>query len=221
VARRVIVAGLENAERQPDRLTLDATGRATLVIEGYPITLPLLGRHQAANALLAWTLARELGIAPDKAAEALPRLSLPGGRGEVIETGGLTIVHDAYNANPASFRAAIAAARTMRTGRRLVFVAGTMRELGAEAERHHAEIAGALVELGPDLLAAVGEFVPALAPFRDQLGSTLLTAPDVATLGPLLASRIRPGDLVVLKASRGVALERIIPFLTGQDYHTH
>ncbi|HXG44486.1 MAG TPA: UDP-N-acetylmuramoyl-tripeptide--D-alanyl-D-alanine ligase [Gemmatimonadales bacterium] len=221
VARRVIVAGLEGGERCPERVTLDASGRPTLWVDGLAITLPLLGRHQAGNAMLAWTLGRELGVPPGEAARRLGCLVIPGGRGEVIERDGLTIVNDAYNANPASFRAAIATAAALRPGRRLVFVAGTMRELGNEADAHHAAIAQALVELEPDLLAAVGAFVPALEPYRSRLGNRLLTAPDAASLGPLLAARVRPGDLVVLKASRGEALERIIPHLTGQDYRTH
>jgi UDP-N-acetylmuramoyl-tripeptide--D-alanyl-D-alanine ligase len=221
VAGRVLVAGLEGAERVPDRVELDADGRATLTVEGETFTLPLVGRHQAANAMLAWTLARELHLPPADTARALRQLDLPGGRGEVIRARGLVILHDAYNANPASFVASIETARAMRPGHRLIFVAGTMRELGTDSDRHHGEIARALVELAPDLLAAVGEFVPALAPYRDRLGASLIVADDPVALGSQLAGRVRPGDLVVLKASRGVALERIIPFLTGQDHHSH
>ena len=73
-----------------------------------------------------------------------------------------------------------------------------------------------LVALEPDLLAAVGEFVPALAPYRDRLGERLLTAPDPPALGPLLADRLTGDELIVLKASRGVALERLLPFLTAR-----
>ncbi len=221
MAERVIVAGLEGAERQPEAVRLDPSGRPTLVVDGQTIALPLLGRHQAGNAMLAWTLGRELGVPPDLAARRLGTLAIPGGRGEVIEHDGITIVNDAYNANPASFRAAIATAAAMRPGRRLIFVAGTMRELGAEAAAHHAAIARDLVELRPELLAVVGEFVPALEPYRNRLGSSLLAAPDAPSLGPLLAERVRPGDLVVLKASRGVALERIIPHLTGHPDRPH
>jgi UDP-N-acetylmuramoyl-tripeptide--D-alanyl-D-alanine ligase len=95
-------------------------------------------------------------------------------------------------------------------------VAGTMRELGTDTERLHAEVARELVELEPDLLAAVGEFVPALRPYAERLGPRLLTASDPVALGPLLAARVRQGDVVVLKASRGVALERVLPALTSQ-----
>ena len=220
-ASRVLTAGLARADRVPLGVNVDSTGRATVAVDGQRFLLPLLGQHQAANAMLAWTLGQELGLDPAAAAEALRTLKIPGGRGEVIESGGLTIVHDAYNANPASFLAAIATARQMRGSRRLVFVAGTMRELGTEAARHHAAVAAALVGLDADVLAAVGEFVPPLELYRSRLGDKLLTAVDAPTMGPLLQARLSGDELVFLNASRGAALERIIPFLTGQDHPTH
>jgi len=75
-------------------------------------------------------------------------------------------------------------------------------------------LARALVDLAPDVLGAVGDFVPALAPFAAGLGDRLVTAPDPLALGPLIAARLHGGEVVVLKASRGVALERILPALT-------
>lgn len=217
-ARRVVTAGLARADRVPVSVTIDSTGRPTLAVENVRITLPLLGQHQAANAMLAWTLVLELKLDQAAAANALRNLKIPGGRGELIEAGGLTIINDSYNANPASFLAAIATARTMRAGRKLVFVAGTMRELGTEAARHHAAVAAALVGLEPDVLAAVGEFVPALARYADKLKGRLISAPDAPSMGPLLKARLQGDELIVLKASRGAALERILPFLTGQDH---
>jgi len=214
LARRVVTAGLEGAELRPRSVTLDAAGRATVVTEQGQFTLPLPGRHLAANAMLAWAVAIHLGLDPRAVARALEMLEIPGGRGQVLEVAGLTLLNDCYNANPLSFRAAIASAQAMRGGRRLVFVAGTMRELGAESAALHAAIARELVALRPDVLAAVGEFVPALEAHRAELGDRLLTAPDVPALGAALASRLEGGELVVLKASRGVALERIIPLLT-------
>jgi UDP-N-acetylmuramoyl-tripeptide--D-alanyl-D-alanine ligase len=133
----------------------------------------------------------------------------------LLQEGGLTILNDCYNANPQSFRAAIATASTLRGKRRLVFVAGTMRELGADAESLHQDIARALVELKPDLLAAVGDFVPALLPHAGTLGDRLITAQDPLALVPLLAPRLHGDELLVLKASRGVALERILPALAA------
>jgi UDP-N-acetylmuramoyl-tripeptide--D-alanyl-D-alanine ligase len=88
-----------------------------------------------------------------------------------------------------------------------------MRELGASSAELHREVAEALVKLDPELLAAVGEFVPALAPHAERLGERLVGAPDPVALGPLLSERLRGDEVVVLKASRGVALERILPAL--------
>ena len=213
LARRVVTAGLSNAEVAADSVEIEADGRALIRVDGAEFRLPYPGRHLAANAMLAWATARELGLDPDAVAAALGRFTLPGGRSELVEQGSLTILNDCYNANPQSFASAIATARAMRAGRRLVFVAGTMRELGPAAARLHAGVAADLVALDPDVLAAVGEFVPALAPYAARLGDRLVTAADPVTLGPELARRLHGGELVVLKASRGVALERILPFL--------
>jgi UDP-N-acetylmuramoyl-tripeptide--D-alanyl-D-alanine ligase len=90
-----------------------------------------------------------------------------------------------------------------------------MRELGAESERLHAEVAEQLVLLKPDLLAAVGDFVPPLEARGAELGDRLITAPEPIGLGPRLAERLQGDEIVVLKASRGVALERILPYLTA------
>ncbi len=220
-AQRVLTGGLARADQVPQSVSVDSTGRPTVAVDGIRITLPLLGQHQAANLMLAWALVGELGLDREAAAQALRELRIPGGRGELIEAGGLTIINDAYNANPSSFHAAIATARAMRGSRRLVFVAGTMKELGDESARHHAAVAAALVGLEPDLLAAVGDFVPVLALYAEKLKGRLLTAPDADTMGPLLKARLQGDELVVLKASRGATLERILPYLTGQAQPTH
>jgi UDP-N-acetylmuramoyl-tripeptide--D-alanyl-D-alanine ligase len=220
-ARRVITAAAEGAEVRPERLTVGSDGRATFTIDGQTITLSLIGKHQASNAMFAWTLVRELDLDRVAAAHALSDLVLPSGRGDLIQSGELTLLNDSYNANPVSFRAAIHTAKSMRTGRRLVFVAGTMRELGAESAALHAEIAALLVELDPELLAVIGEFGPALAPYAERLGNRLLVAEDAPTLAQPLAARLTGSELVILKASRGVALERIIPALTGAPAPRH
>jgi UDP-N-acetylmuramoyl-tripeptide--D-alanyl-D-alanine ligase len=141
---------------------------------------------------------------------------LPGGRGEIVEHGRMTIVHDGYNANPDSFRSAIALAAAMRAGRRLVVVAGTMRELGTESDALHREVAEALAGLAPEVLALVGDFVPAFAPWREAFRGELLEAVDAETMGPRLAPRLQEGDLILLKGSRGTALERILPAILAR-----
>ena len=212
-ATRVVTGGLAGADVMPERVEVDPLGCPAFTIDGLRIRLPLRGLHQAGNAMLAWAVVRELGLDRKAAGEALERLVLPGGRGELIQAGGLTILHDAYNANPQSFRAAIATARAMRGTRRLVFVAGSMRELGDASERLHREVAAELAAMEADTLGVVGDFVPAMAPYAARLGDRLITATDPVALGPMLAGRLQGDEIVVLKASRGMALESILPYL--------
>jgi UDP-N-acetylmuramoyl-tripeptide--D-alanyl-D-alanine ligase len=220
-ARQVRSAGLAGADLVPDEVSLQANARPAIRIGAHRFVLAARGRHQADNAIRVWAVAEALGLDLSAAALALERFALPGGRGELMQVGALTILNDSYNANPQSFRAAIATAAAMRGDRRLVFVAGTMRELGADSAGLHREIAEALVDLHPELLAAVGDFVPALQPYAGALRHRLVLAPDPLALIPLLAPHLRGDELVVLKASRGVALERILPALQARAKHAH
>jgi UDP-N-acetylmuramoyl-tripeptide--D-alanyl-D-alanine ligase len=214
-AREVRTAGLRGADLVPDQVTLDESARPVIAIGQRTFVLSARGLHQADNAIRVWAVVEALGLDREAAARALENFAIPAGRGELVQEGALTILNDCYNANPQSFRAAIATARSLRGDRRLVFVAGTMRELGEDAEALHREVAQALVDLRPDLLAAVGDFVPALEPYTRTLGDHLVTAPDPPALAPLLVQRLQGDELVVLKASRGVALERILPALAA------
>jgi UDP-N-acetylmuramoyl-tripeptide--D-alanyl-D-alanine ligase len=215
-ARRVRTAALRGADLVPERVELGADARAVITMGRNCFRLAARGLHQADNAVRVWAVAEELGLDLRAVAAALEEFTLPSGRGELLQVGRITVLNDCYNANPQSFRAAIATARSLRGSRRLVFVAGTMRELGAASTDLHAQVARELVELGADLLAVVGDFVPALEPYRNQLGEALITAPDPPALAPILSERLRGDEVVVLKASRGVALERILPALTAR-----
>jgi UDP-N-acetylmuramoyl-tripeptide--D-alanyl-D-alanine ligase len=218
-AIQVRTAALSNADLVPERVTLDESARPVVTIDGHTFVLAARGLHQADNAVRVWAVVQALGLDAAAAAASLESFSIPSGRGELVQEGALTILNDCYNANPQSFRAAIATAAALRGSRRLVFVAGTMRELGNDSAALHQEIAEALVDLHPELLAAVGDFVPALEPFGGALRHRLITAPDPVTLGPLLAQHLRGDEIVVLKASRGVALERILPALKARAKH--
>jgi UDP-N-acetylmuramoyl-tripeptide--D-alanyl-D-alanine ligase len=212
-ARRVRTAGLADADLVPTRVELTPDGRPRVTVAGRTFTLAARGAHQAGNAMFAWAVAEELGLDLDAVAHALEAFTLPGGRGELSQHGALTILNDGYNANPQSFTSAIALASGMRAGRRLVFVAGTMRELGEASAALHAEVAAELAALAPEVLALVGDFVPAFAAHRAAFTGTLLEAPDAEAMGPRLAAVLRPDDLVVLKGSRSTALERILPHI--------
>ncbi len=214
---RTIVAGTSAAaEVRPESVALNDDGRPEIAWRGHRVTLPVVGMHQAENAMIAVAAAVEAGVEPGPALWALARVQLPAGRGKVVEVGGLTVIDDTYNANPASLRAAVELASwfARRRGRPLALIVGSMLELGAESARLHAAAAGEIVALKPALVGAVGAFGPAFEPHRRTLGDRLLVAPDAEALGPRLKAALRGNEIVLLKASRGVALERVLRHLT-------
>ena len=196
---------------------LDKDGHPRLSLDsGEKVTLPALGIHQLENAQIALAVAQRAGVDHDAAVRALAGLQLPEGRGDVREIGGMVVIDDTYNANPASMRRAVQTADWLarRQRRPLVVVVGTMLELGAESARLHAEAAREIVQRKPALVAAVGTFARVFEGQREALGGRLITAADADALGPKLKSALRGNELVLLKASRGVALERVLNYLT-------
>src|SRR6267154_1191011 len=196
---------------------LDLDGHPRLSLDsGEKITLPALGFHQLENAQIALAVAQRAGVDHDAAVRALVGLRLPEGRGDVRAIGNMVVIDDTYNANPASMRSAVQTGDWLarRQRRPFVVVVGTMLELGPESARLHAEASREIVQRKPALVAAVGTFARVFESLREALGGRLITAPDADALGPKLKSALRGNELVLLKASRGVALERVLNYLT-------
>jgi UDP-N-acetylmuramoyl-tripeptide--D-alanyl-D-alanine ligase len=214
----VVVARDEFGEVHPDKVDVDDAGRPVLHWAGASVTLPVLGLHQVDNAMIALAVAREAGVEPKAAVAGLASVQIPSGRGGLASLGSLTIIDDSYNANPDSVLAALETALTFAARRRrpLVVVLGSMLELGADSARLHAFVADELMSFlpAPEVVAAVGDFVPAFERHRKALGDRLITAPDAETLGPRLKAALQGSEIVLLKASRGVALERVLRHLT-------
>jgi UDP-N-acetylmuramoyl-tripeptide--D-alanyl-D-alanine ligase len=216
VAGKTIVTGLDVfADVAPDSWSVDHRGLVTLTYRGYSVQLPVVGRHQAANAMIALAVADTIGVDPAKAVRALSQVTLPGGRCELLEVGDLLILNDTYNANPASLMASLAILRDLQYERPVVVVVGSMLELGSQSARAHLDMAHAIVEERPMLIGATGEFVPAFAGLQSELGDRLICADDAEALGRAVGARLRGQEFILLKASRGVKLERAIPFLTS------
>ena len=215
---RTLVAGNDPAaDVHPARAELDEAGRPRIQWPegGSEVTLPVTGFHQIENAMLALAVAREVGADSARALASLADVQLPPGRGTVLTVRGLTVIDDTYNANPSSLRWAVRFAHWLagRRGRPLAVVVGSMLELGPESARLHAAAAQEIAALEPALVGAVGEFVPAFAALRPSLGARLVAAPDAAALGPPLRAALRGNEVVLLKASRGVALEQVLAAL--------
>ncbi len=214
---RTIVAGTTPpADLQAEAVGLDEEGRCRVRWLGREVVLPLFGLHQAENAMIALAVARELGVDPVAALEALPGVTVPGGRGRVVHVRDLTIIDDTYNANPGSLHRAVESAAWLarERGRPLAIVVGSMLELGPESAKLHAAAAADIVRREPVLVGAVGEFAASFAPYRGRLGDRLLVAADAAELAPRLKAALQGNEILLLKASRGVALEQLLGHLS-------
>ena len=214
---RTIVAGTKPpADLQAEAVGLDEEGRCRVRWMGREVVLPLFGLHQAENAMIAIAVARELGVDPVQALAALPGVTVPGGRGRVVHVGELTIIDDTYNANPGSLQRAVESAAWLarERGRPLAVVVGSMLELGPESAKLHAAAAADIVRREPALVGAVGEFAASFAPYHGRLGDRLLVAGDAAELGPRLKAALQGNEILLLKASRGVALEQLLRHLS-------
>jgi UDP-N-acetylmuramoyl-tripeptide--D-alanyl-D-alanine ligase len=219
-ARRVVAAGLDGGDVPVTRWTLDGDGTGRLHVGDVEVVVPLRGAHNLRNATLALAVAAELGISTEDAARGIARMPTPPMRSNVERIGQATLINDAYNSNPGSARAALELlAHTGGTvpamaPRQRVAVLGTMLELGPTAPHLHDEIARTALASDVDLIAAVGEFEAALK----RVGAPperVVAAADADALWPRLASRLRPDAIILLKGSRGVRLERLVPLITA------
>ena len=173
------------------------------------LTLKLLGAHNALNALAGLAVALEAGVELDAAVAALASLAAGDKRGQVIEIGGATILNDSYNSNPEALRAMIRTLAGRPAGRRIL-VAGEMLELGEHGRALHAACGRAAAEAGLDLVAGVGGNAEHLAAAACARGVASLFLPDAEAAGRWLKQTMQPGDVVLVKGSRGVHLERAI-----------
>ena len=218
-AGRVVTTGWDpGADVRAEDLTFSDTGyprfRLVAGAASESITLRVLGEHQVANALAAAAAALALGMAlPEIAAalsEAGPRSRW---RMELTERpDGVTIVNDAYNANPESVRAALKALVTLAGARRTWAVLGEMRELGADAVREHDAVGRLAVRLDVSRLVAVGAGTRPLhlgAVMEGSWGKESVHVPDIDAALLLLREELLPGDVVLIKASRAGGLERL------------
>jgi len=176
------------------------------------LPLPLPGRHNARNLLLALAVAAELGLDP-AAALAEARVDLPGGRCRRLELGGVTVLDETYNASPEAVLAALEllAREPVAPGGRRVAALGTMLELGEQSLALHRQVAGRAAALGLDGLLIVAAGPEGDAMVEEAAGMARLERVAEPEQGAeRVAAWLRPGDALMLKASRGVALEKLL-----------
>ncbi len=175
--------------------------------------LKLLGAHNAENAAGAITIARRLGLEHDEIAARLESFSGPPMRNERIDLSGVTVINDAYNANPASAVAALDAFEKLPCNGRRIVVFGEMRELGAQTAAMHRRVAERLRNGRFDrviLVGAAAEWMYGPLVESRLFGPRVERCESVGECAAQLASGLRTGDAVLLKGSRSIGLERVI-----------
>jgi UDP-N-acetylmuramoyl-tripeptide--D-alanyl-D-alanine ligase len=206
--------GVENRGFEGSTLRLQREGR-TVELE-----CPLPGLHQARNLLAAATVALELGVSWDsvQARAALARPATHRGELRRVEAGGGTalVVDDSYNSNPQAMRAAIELLRSAPAGGRRLLVAGDMLELGERTAEEHRLLGMLAAEAGLDLLLGVGPEMQEAVTAARAAGLASEHLADAAAAGEWLASQLRDGDVVLVKGSRGIALDRTVARLADE-----
>jgi UDP-N-acetylmuramoyl-tripeptide--D-alanyl-D-alanine ligase len=224
-ARVVTFGGAPQAAVRAAGVRLDDQGRPgfTLVTPAgsAPVQLRLFGEHNVVNALAAAALAGELGLGLPQVAESLSAATARSRwRMEVTQRpDGVTVINDAYNASPEAMAAAIASLAAMARGRRALAVLGPMYELGSQSRAFHEEAGALAARAGVAGLIVVGEDAAPMLTGAKSEGSwagELLAVPDVGSAVEAVAARLRPGDVVLVKAAHAAGLERVALALTGE-----
>jgi UDP-N-acetylmuramoyl-tripeptide--D-alanyl-D-alanine ligase len=171
--------------------------------------LPLVGEHNVLNALAAVAVGVERGLKPGEAVGALATLAPADKRGEVLQLGNITVINDCYNSNPKALGAMVDALAATAAKRRIV-VAGEMLELGAAGEEMHRQAGQHIAEKGIDVLLGVRGQAQAMVEGARRAGTPAEYVAGPEEAGEWLAREARDGDVVLLKASRGVKLEKAL-----------
>ncbi|MCX5556981.1 UDP-N-acetylmuramoyl-tripeptide--D-alanyl-D-alanine ligase [Streptomyces sp. NBC_00038] len=218
-ARVILFGESDEADVRAENVRLTESGQPSFSLRTpsgcSDVTMRLYGEHHVSNALAAAAVAHELGMSADEIAGALSEAgTLSRWRMEVTERpDGVTVVNDAYNANPESMRAALRALAAMGRGRRTWAVLGQMAELGDEALAEHDAVGRLAVRLNVSKLVAVGgreaSWLQLGAYNEGSWGEESVHVSDAQAAVDLLRSELRPGDVVLVKASRSVGLERV------------
>ena len=174
------------------------------------LDLPFTSAHMRRNAMAAVAAARAVGVEPAGRVD----IELSASRGQRVEAaGGVVVVDDCYNANPLSMRAALDDLAAQSPPGRRIAVLGDMLELGPDERRLHREVGAHAAASGVDVLVTVGGLAREMGPSFD---GPVVAVADAAAAAEAVRELVRPGDLVLVKASRGVALEAVTGALVGE-----
>ncbi|KPJ60050.1 MAG: hypothetical protein AMJ46_08670 [Latescibacteria bacterium DG_63] len=220
---KVITFGLShNADVFPNSLRCKATGQTELEVEGFPpVTLSLLGKQNALNAIAALATSRVLEIPGETAVGALSTLRAGPGRMEMKRIGPATFIDDSYNANPASMKMALETLFSLEGFDRRMAVLGDMLELGASSEKWHTELGREASRA--DVIFLYGSFASEVQRGVEKVGKNAASVRILETHSKIaadIASMWRQGDLFLVKGSRGMTMEQVLIELEGRVSET-
>ena len=212
LARSVVSAGLNAGDVKPDSWSISPDGAGVMRFGDVEVRPPLRGEHNLRNAMLAIATARALGISLEDAAAGIAKTPALPMRSAWVQIGNFTVIHDAYNANPASARESLRMLASLDTKRQRVAVLGSMLELGAAGPALHDEIARRALDGPASIIVGIGEFARAFTSAAPN-DSRVITVADAPDAWPTLSARLAPDAVILLKGSRGTRLERLIPLI--------
>ena len=175
----------------------------------FVVNIPAMGRHNVANALAAYCAATRLGCDAKRVIHGLSNFEQTGRRQKVVDSEGVTVIEDCYNANPDSMKAALAMFKDFPCKRRFALL-GDMLELGELSREAHEELGRLAAESGLYCLITYGEQAKRTAVVAAAKGVETLHADSYREAADALLSRVQPGDAVLVKASHGMALEKVL-----------
>jgi len=194
-----------------------ASGGSTFVVNGlHQFKLPLPGRHNTMNALAAIAAGWVCGIPVESMQSALASIKPAKMRSELKDIGGVSVLNDCYNANPGSMVAALDALDGLPQRRHRIVCLGDMLEMGEHAESVHLGLADAVERAKPDLLVLVGPHMRTLGRVMEARGVTVWQFENSQHAGDAVAAEVRLGDLVLVKGSRGMKMERVTEALMAR-----
>lgn len=213
---RVITYGLDSgAQVRAEAIVYTTRGMRFRIAaqDRLTVDLPAWGFHNVRNALAAAAVGLTLGVDGDAVREGLAAYRPPKMRLQPVAVGGVLIINDAYNASPASMDAAVEVLAEVGRGRRLVAALGEMKELGPAAMRLHVEVGRRLARRSVALLVTVARGGEAIAEGAESAGmprERVVRTGSVEEAADRLVALVRPGDVVLVKGSRALAMERLV-----------
>ena len=217
LAPRAVVYGFGDGCDTTGRIVKTEPAGATLLeIEGRRFRIPVPGTYNASNALAAVAVGKEFGVPWDFMREALERFSPPDHRTRLIAAAGVRLLDDSYNANPSSVEQAVLMLKSMPSLKRRAVVLGDMLELGERSEEEHRRIGALVADVRPNAFFCTGEAMAAAADEARNHGMrNVFHFASKPELSAALKGWVREGDGVLVKGSRGAAMEETVEALTA------